>query len=154
MKQKKLLKIIFLISFFGTISSLYVSYFGDPVINLRTRDLRNPLLGIAPCTLCWYVRICLFPLVIISYLALKNHDRNIRKTILPFGVIWFLMSIYIYGLEMNRREKSNELCGLNSLVSCWNPVILYDGRFTLATWGIIWFGIIIWACLSIRKQLK
>lgn len=154
MKQKKLLQLIFWISLLGTLGSLYISYFGDPVLNFRSNDLRNTMLGIAPCTLCWYTRICLFPLTIISGVALKHKDWQIRKTILPFGVIWFITSLYIYGIEMKRREKSSELCGINSVVSCGTPPVLYRGRFTLAAAGMISFGIIIRACLRIWKHQK
>ena len=154
MKQKNFLQIIFWISLFGTLGSLYVSYFGDPVLNIRANDLRNTFLGIAPCTLCWYTRICLFPLVLISWIALQHKDRKIRKTILPFWIVWLITSIYIYGLEMKWREKSAELCGINSVVPCGNPPILYWGWFTLAAAGIISFSIIIRACLRLRKHGK
>lgn len=154
MKQKKLVQLIFWISLLGTLGSLYVSYFGDPVLNIRANDLRNTLLGIAPCTLCWYTRLCLFPLVLISWVALQHKDRQIRKTILPFGILWLITSVYIYGLEMNRWEKSAELCGINSVVPCGNPPMLYGGRFTLAAAGIISFSVIIRACLRLRKHGK
>ncbi len=154
MKPRQLVALIFLVSFLGMIGSLYISYYGDPRNNMFLGDLRNPLRGIAPCALCRYTRICLFPLVFISWIALQYKDRHIRRTILPFGVVWLIVSVYIYGIEMDRWTKSSELCGINNTISCGDPAILYGGWFTLATAGIISFLAIIWACLRLRKHEK
>jgi len=154
MKQRQLLTLIFLVSLLATIGSLYISYFGDPRNNMYLGDLRNPLRGIAPCALCRYTRICMFPVVFISWIALKYKDRQIRRTILPFALLWLIISGYIYGIEMDRWVKSSELCGINSVVQCWDPAVLYGGRFTLATAGIVSFGAMIRACLRMRKHNK
>ncbi len=48
----------------------------------------------APCVLCWYQRICLFPLVIILALGLFPLDRTVVKYSLPLVVAGWLLSAY------------------------------------------------------------
>lgn len=150
----KHLKIIFAISLLWTIWSLYVGNFWDPLHNILAWDLFNSANGALACTLCRYTRICLFPLVIISWVALYEKNIRIRKTILPIAMIWLAFSFYIRGTELKLWEKSEALCWINSIVPCGDPPILRWWRFTLATAGIVSFCIILRACYKISKQNK
>lgn len=152
MSTTNLFRTIFFVSILWMLGSMYVSYFGDPRQNIRAWDMRNTALGISPCTLCRYTRICLFPIVPISFIAWRHHDTKIRKTILPLAIIGLIISTYIWGIEMHRRAKSNALCGINSVVPCWDPKLLYWGWFTLATAGIWSFCLIIRACRQLRTK--
>lgn len=148
----KSLKHIFLISILWVVWSLYISNFGDPRNNILTHDLWNAAKWALPCTLCWYVRICLFPIAFLSGVAHLKKDTTIRKPICILASIGMLLSIYIWGIEMERRTKSSELCGLNSVVPCGNPPILRRWWFTLATAGIISFGLILISCFLLKKH--
>lgn len=154
LRSMKFLKIVFIISLLWTIWSMYVSSFGDPLHNLIIWDLFNSTNGALACTLCWYTRICLFPLVPISGIALYEKNTAIRKTIVPIALIWILFSFYIRWTELKIREKNEALCGINSIIPCGNPPILRWGRFTLATAWIVSFWIILRACYKISKRNK
>ncbi len=48
----------------------------------------------APCTLCWYQRICLFPLVIVIGRGLFPLDRGVVKYALPLTAGGWLLAAY------------------------------------------------------------
>lgn len=150
----KFLKLIFIISLLWTLWSIYIGNFWDPLHNILSWDLFNSANGALACTLCRYTRICLFPLVLISGIALYEKNTAIRKTILPIALIWIAFSFYIRWTELKLREKNEALCGINTIIPCGNPPILRWWRFTLATAWIISFWIILRACYKIRKHTK
>lgn len=84
--QKYLLPLTFAQSFAGMVSSLYFS------------DIQN----LAPCELCWYQRIALYPIVFLSAAGYLKNDEKIYHYILPFSVGGLILSIYhnllYYGL--------------------------------------------------------
>lgn len=148
------LLLILCISLLASLGSLYVSSYGDPIANLLTGDLRNPLLGMPPCTLCRYVRVMLFPIVIMSIVALLRRDRQIRVTMLPFSVLGFIVALYSYGLEMHRRTQVGQLCGINAGVNCGEAPLMYGGRITLSLAGMVTFAIIFLSCRAMKIQLQ
>lgn len=52
------------------------------------------LLGFVPCSLCWWQRIALFPLLPLMTTAVLKEDRGVFKYVLPLSVIGLLISIY------------------------------------------------------------
>lgn len=54
----------------------------------------SEVMGLIPCVLCWFQRICIFPLAIILLLGLFPLDRNVIKYALPFAIIGLIFTIY------------------------------------------------------------
>lgn len=52
-----------------------------------------------PCTLCWYQRIAMYPLVAILYVGAALRDRSVRLYALPLVMIGGAISSYHYLLE-------------------------------------------------------
>jgi disulfide bond formation protein DsbB len=50
--------------------------------------------GYIPCELCWYQRICMYPLSILTLLAAVEGDHRFARYLLPFPVIGAGISIY------------------------------------------------------------
>ena len=99
MKQK-LLRIIFIQSLIATLWSLYYGYFGDPVINITTGQLFNPLNGLTPCELCRYARILVYPIVFISGIWLLHRAyQSTISYILPLSILGIWLEIYHYSLQ-------------------------------------------------------
>ena len=46
----------------------------------------SEILKYPPCVLCWYQRICLFPLVPMLLLGLFPYDRSVVKFALPLSL--------------------------------------------------------------------
>jgi disulfide bond formation protein DsbB len=51
-------------------------------------------MGFAPCVLCWYQRICLFPLVVVLARALFPLDRGVVKYALPLAALGWLIAAW------------------------------------------------------------
>lgn len=52
-----------------------------------------------PCTLCWYQRIVMYPLVLILGIAAIRRDTAIRLYVIPLALIGVVISSYHYLLE-------------------------------------------------------
>jgi len=154
MSPKKRLGLILILTLLATLWSFYIESFGDPITNLTIGNFFDTAKGILPCTLCRYTRILLFPLVLITWIALWQKDRLIRKTILPFCILGMIVTAYNYGIEMHRRANNPELCWLNNSVKCGNPSINYRGWGTLSLAGFCIFFVGSVACLQIKQRIK
>lgn len=54
----------------------------------------SEILNFPPCDLCWYQRICMYPIAVIIATGLFLKSKEINKFILPFVSIGFFISIY------------------------------------------------------------
>jgi disulfide bond formation protein DsbB len=52
-----------------------------------------------PCTLCWYQRIAMYPLVVILALAAVRRDRDVWRYVVPLAGIGAAISTYHYVVE-------------------------------------------------------
>lgn len=50
--------------------------------------------GFIPCKLCWYQRICMYPLVLLLGVAAVRRDRQIHFYALPLAIIGAVISTY------------------------------------------------------------
>jgi disulfide bond formation protein DsbB len=54
----------------------------------------SEVMGLAPCVLCWYQRICMFPLVFILPAGLFPFDPKIVRYALPLAVAGSLIALF------------------------------------------------------------
>lgn len=76
--RKQAMPLTFAISLIGMLGSLYYS-----------EILHEP-----PCILCWYQRIALYPVVLISAIAFWTNDKNARRYIIGLCGIGALIGVY------------------------------------------------------------
>jgi len=69
---------------------------GGMVLSLVYSDI----IGYAPCTLCWYQRILLYPEVLLLGLALWKEDRTITDYIIALSGIGVILALYQKYLEL------------------------------------------------------
>lgn len=98
MKKFYLLVIIFIQALIAMLWSLYYGFYGDPVQNIIA-GIFFPWWGFDPCELCWYARILMYPIVLISLIALIKKDYRSVDTILPFSILGIGLEIYHYVLQ-------------------------------------------------------
>jgi disulfide bond formation protein DsbB len=104
--KQNAINFVFYISLIGTMGSLFLGrYF-------------------VPCELCWYQRVLLYPLTILTAVAMINKDKQgVAKYILPFSIPGFALALYHYLLQMKIIAVDVISCG-NSGISCstvdWN----------------------------------
>lgn len=89
------LRIIFIVSVLASLGSLYFGFFGDPIINYKIgNSFFDPRFALKICDLCRYTRIIIYPIALLSWIALIRKDTMIRTYILPLSIIGIIISGY------------------------------------------------------------
>ncbi len=68
--------------------------------------------GFAPCKLCWYQRIGIFSIAIISFVAALRNDKNIARYTIVLAPVGLIVSTYHYLLEWFPNMETN-VCSLD-----------------------------------------
>jgi len=142
---------LLLISLFATLWSLYVEYYWDPVRNIIEGVLFSSDRGIAACTLCRYIRMCMYPLIPISALALIKKQRN---------AYIFIQPLLIFGFIFSARKRSVQHFALptpsicSPQVPCTLTDVNYFGFISLSLLGMAWFALMFVITIYITKRLN
>jgi disulfide bond formation protein DsbB len=83
------------------------------------------VMGFAPCVLCWYQRIALFPLVLILPMGLFPLDAKVAKFALPLTIAGLLTAAYHNLLYVGIIPKSIQPCAQG--VSCTEKYVEFFG---------------------------
>jgi disulfide bond formation protein DsbB len=110
----------------------------------------SEIMKFTPCTLCWYQRILMYPLVIIIGIAVFNQDLKVYKYVLPLSVIGMIVSIYHYSIQKIPFMKEAQMC--TSGVPCSGHYINWLGFITIPLLAFIAFTIITITMVRIRKE--
>jgi len=94
-------------------------------------------MGFIPCTLCWYQRILMYPLVVFLGIAFYRNDREIYKYILPISITGIVMSSYHYALQ--KIPSMHEFSSCTSGVPCSGQYINWFGFVTIPFLALIAF---------------
>jgi len=116
--------LIFLIALVSMLGSLYYS----------------EIVGYPPCSLCWYQRIVMFPLVVIMGIAAAKRDISIRIYVLPLMVIGALLAIYQYIISY---VPDAEILGCSLDVSCTERYIWEFGFVDFPFMSFVGFSLMI-----------
>jgi disulfide bond formation protein DsbB len=81
------------------------------------------------CTLCWYQRIALYPLVILLGMGAFRDDKNIIRYVKPFCIIGIVLALYQYAEQMIPGFAPLDLC--KSGISCATAHVKLLGFITL-----------------------
>lgn len=136
-----LLKIAFAQALVGMLGSLYFS----------------DVLGLAPCTLCWYQRITMYPLVWIIGLGIYLNDLKVTLYALPLALIGTLIAFYhnllYYDNMFNYGVVPDTIVKCQEGLSCTSQQLNWFGFVTIPLLALIGF-LIIDACLLGYNQLS
>ncbi len=106
----------------------------------------------APCVLCWYQRICLFPLVIILATGLFPFDKRVVKFAFPLAIAGWLTSFYHNLLYSGIIPQSLQPCTQG--VSCTEKYIDLFGLLTIPMLSLLSFSTIITLLLLLKRRIK
>lgn len=81
------------------------------VVALLGTLFSSEILGMPVCHLCWYQRVCIYPLVIILGVATFKGDFQVFKYAIAFPVIGALFAIYQYLEQMIPSFAPINFCG-------------------------------------------
>ena len=135
-KLENSLLFIWVVSLVATLGSLYFS------------EIR----GYIPCTMCWFQRIFMYPIVIITTVAVIQKNAKIAMTTAVFSVIGGCISLYHYGIQkIDFLTESAPACGL---VSCTGQYINWLGFITIPFLALTAFILIAITSFYMIRQLK
>lgn len=89
----------------------------------------SEVLEYPPCTLCWYQRICIYPLTIILAVGFLKKDENVAWYTLPLVSVGWIISSYHNLLYFKIIPEAIKTC--TSGVSCTSKQIEYLGFVTI-----------------------
>lgn len=119
----------------STLGSLFFSY----------------IMEFAPCVLCWYQRICLFPLVIILATGLFPFDKRVIKYSLPLAIAGWITAFYHNLLYSGIIPQDLQPCSKG--VSCTEKYIDLFGFLTIPMLSLISFSIIITLLILLKRRI-
>jgi len=134
--QKNALYAILAISILGTLGSLFFS----------------EIMKYAPCSLCWYQRILLYPIVLISATGIVLNDRNAYKYLFLFPVLGMFVAIFHNLLYLGAISESLLPC--TEGVSCLTKYFELWGFITLPLLSLLGFTAIIFFLAIFKRSNK
>lgn len=82
-----------------------------------------------PCVLCWFQRICIFPMSILLAVGFLKKDKNVLWYALPLVCIGWVISLYHNLLYYKIIQEAITMC--TSGISCTSKQIEYLGFITI-----------------------
>ncbi|MER1985584.1 MAG: disulfide oxidoreductase [Solibacillus sp.] len=135
-KLENSLLVIWVVSLLATLGSLYFS------------EIR----GYEPCELCWYQRIFMYPIVLMTTIAYIQKNARIALTTAVFACIGGAISLYHYGIQkVSFLQDSAPACGR---VSCTGYYINWLGFITIPFLALTAFVIIAGVSFYMLKTIK
>ena len=89
----------------------------------------SEVMGHPPCVLCWYQRICMYPLVLILPAGLFPFDTNIVRYALPLSLLGSLIAIFHLLLAAGYISESVKPCLQG--IPCTEVQIVWFGFVTI-----------------------
>jgi disulfide bond formation protein DsbB len=105
--------------------------------------------GYAPCKLCWYQRIAMYSIAIITFVAALRRDKNIATYSLVLACVGLVVSVYHYALEWFPQLESN-MCSLD--VPCTTVWFRELGFVTLCFMAGSAFIAVITISLALKRE--
>jgi disulfide bond formation protein DsbB len=110
------------------------------------------IMEFAPCVLCWYQRICLFPLVIILATGLFPLDKRVIKYSLPLAIAGWITAFYHNLLYSGIIPQDLQPCSKG--VSCTEKYIDLFGFLSIPMLSLISFSIIITLLVLLKRRIS
>lgn len=144
-KQRGILWAIFLLGLVSMLGSLYFSNFGDPVANIAAGNV-FPDGGFFPCNLCWWARICMYPIAVMSFIGLVRKDIYVIWYILPLAAFGVLVSGY-HTLIQHLPSAAILPCDTSNPCT-YNPV-QYFGFISIPMLAVAAFAVLTALCIEV-----
>lgn len=108
------------------------------------------VMGFAPCVLCWYQRIFLFPLVVILGVGLFPTDRRVVRYALPLAVLGWLVAAYHNLVYAGIVPESLQPCARG--ISCTEQYIELFGVLSIPMLSLLAFTALAGLLLAVHRR--
>lgn len=112
----------------------------------------SEIMKFAPCVLCWYQRISLFPLVFILTVGLFPFDKSVVKFAFPLAIAGWFIALYHNLLYTGIIPESAQPCSKG--VSCTEDYISLFGIFTIPMLSFMSFSAIAALLFMLKRRLS
>jgi disulfide bond formation protein DsbB len=123
----------FVVALTATVGSLYLS----------------EVAGLEPCTLCWYQRIAMYPLVVILGIAAWRGDWGVRRYAAPLAAIGAVIAAYHVVLQ---RVPSLPSTGCTLTAPCSAIDLERFGIVTIPFMALVAFGAILTVLFALAPE--
>jgi disulfide bond formation protein DsbB len=110
----------------------------------------SEIAGFIPCELCWFQRICMYPLSIITLLAALRNDFRVARYLLPLPLVGACISVYHILIENGVVQQSTS-CLFSAPGGCATEWINEFGYMTIPTLALtaflLLFGLLLFAAI-------
>ncbi len=111
----------------------------------------SEVFGYAPCLLCWYQRIAMYPLVVIIAVGIYLRDKKLYLYALPLSIIGTIVAFLHVLLENGIISEALFPCRVG--VSCSTKYVNYFGFVTIPVLSLMAF-IFITFCLLYNWRIN
>ena len=105
----------------------------------------------APCVLCWWQRIFMYPLVLILAVGIIQKDKKIYNYVLPMSILGGIIAFYHVLLQKGIIPEALGPC--TQTVPCVTKFTGYFGFITIPVMALTAF-IVITLCMLYYKKIK
>jgi disulfide bond formation protein DsbB len=106
--------------------------------------------GWTPCALCWYQRICLWPLIPILGVALRRRRTDVVPYVLPQAIAGLLLAGYQVAIQDFVGRDVLRIC--RSGPDCAEKIGLGLGPVSIPMLSLAAFALIVMLLLSVRRN--
>jgi disulfide bond formation protein DsbB len=128
----------------------YVAW-GIALLSMLGSLFFGEVMKLPPCTLCWYQRVCLFPLPVILAVGIALRDGRLVAYALPLAVVGAAFGVYHNLLYFGVIPEALSPCVEG--ISCKTRQIEWLGFITIPLMALASFVSII-ACLLAHRSLQ
>lgn len=112
----------------------------------------SEVMEFTPCSLCWYQRIAMYPLVLLFGVGLFQELKETVAFSLPVVVIGWLIAVYHNLVQFGVIPESASPCRLG--ISCSSKYINWFGFITIPMLSMIAFSILLIIMILLMRSLK
>jgi disulfide bond formation protein DsbB len=98
----------------------------------------SEIMELPPCSLCWYQRVFMFPLVVVLSMGLLPFDRRVLRYALPLSVLGVVVAVYHVLLQAGVIPESLAPCSQG--VSCSDVDLFVFGFVSIPVMSLVAFG--------------
>ncbi|MFA7612662.1 MAG: disulfide bond formation protein B [Candidatus Caldatribacteriota bacterium] len=112
----------------------------------------SEVMMLPPCILCWYQRICMYPLPILLFSGLLKLDKSVFRYTFPLALIGWGFAIYHNLLYYKVLPESASPCVRG--ISCTTVQLEWLGFITIPLLSLFGFSLILILLFIYRKNYE